>query len=356
MPRRCLLLLAVVVAVAPAAETTARADSSGVVQVQAIFTVNNVNRSGVSCPDQPDAKTYEIVGWLSVPASVLRADPVRRAVTLYLHGPDGDAFHFQAVPGYDFITEMAVLGHASVVVDRLGYGRSPKPNGFETCLGAQADMAAQIVAQLRSGEYSTVGGPGHIPFGRVAIGGHGPGVLIAQAAVSSFRNADALVNLAWSDNGFSPRASAATLPTFEKCAAGGEPKYSLDGPPGYAYFPPSDGDFTGLFFSPNTDPRVVEAVTSGRERDPCGDLDSLAAGVGADHAYVGTITVPVVLIFGAADAVFPPPSEDVQRAQYSGSDDVTKVLIDHTGHALYLEHNAGAVRGYLADWLSAHGL
>lgn len=126
------------------------------------------------------------------------------------------------------------------------------------------------------------------------------------------------------------------------------PKYAPDGPPGYALFPTSDDAFSRLFFSPNTDPAVVTTITAGRERDPCGDLQSLAAGIAADHSYLATITVPVLLIFGSRDAVFPPPSEDEQRAQYAGSRGVTSLLVDDTGHALYLERSAGTVRAYLA--------
>ena len=353
MIRRFALALAAVVLAAPVVQTAARADGPGVVQVRVSFRVENANRSRVPCA--ADGGTYVVAGWLAMPPSTLTADPGRRAVTLYLHGPDGDLLHFQAVPGYDFATEMAGLGHASVVVDRLGYGRSSTPNGFATCLGAQADMASQIVAQLRTGHYSTVGGPPPVSFGRVAIGGHGPGVLIAQAATYSFGGVDGLVNLAWSDEGFSADASVATTPTFERCATGGEPKYAPDGPPGYAFFPTSDDAFSRLFFSQNTDPAVVSTVTAGRERDPCGDLESLAAGIAADHMYLATITVPVVLIFASRDAVFPPPSEDAQRVQYTGSRNVTSILVDDTGHALYLERHAETVRAHLADWLTAHG-
>jgi pimeloyl-ACP methyl ester carboxylesterase len=349
------LVFAVAMAVVSVAPRPARADGPGVMQVRVSFTVQNVNRSRVACPVLPDGHTYVVAGWLVAPANVLAADPARRAVTLYLHGPDGDFLHFQAVPGYDFATEMARLGHASVVIDRLGYGLSPKPNGFATCAGAQADMAGQIVAQLRSGKYATAGGPPPFSFGRVAIGGHGPGVMIAQVEAYSFGGVDGLVNLAWSDEGFSPDATAATTPTFEDCAAGGQPKYAPDGPPGYAFFPVSDDAFARLFFSPNADPALAGAVTTGRERDPCGDLESIPAGIAADHANLGTVTVPVVLIFGALDAVFPPPSEELQRANYTGSRDVTSVLIENTGHALYLERNAGTVRAQLSQWLDGHG-
>jgi len=354
MLRRAGLILAAGVAASALAPVIAGADTARVVGMRVTFHVQNLNRSRVECPDRADGQSYDIAGWLATPASTPAAQPARRAVTLYLHGPDGNLFHFQAVPEYDFATEMAVLGHASLVLDRLGYGQSPTPAGFDTCLGGQADMAAQIVGELRSGHYSTIDGPPAVSFGRVAIGGHGPGVLVAQAATYSFGGVDGLVNLAWSDEGFSPDASAATAPTFQQCTAGGEPKYSPDGPPGYAFFPISDDAFARLVFSANADPSVVSAVTAGRERDPCGDLDSLAAGIAADHAYLGTVTVPVVLIFGASDAVFPPPSEDAQRLQYVGSHDVTKVLLDGTGHALYLERNAAGMRAQLADWLGAH--
>lgn len=350
---RRLLMVAVVFAGA-VAPTAARAEGLGVVPVPVRFTVQNVNRSRVACPDTPDGRTYALAGWLVAPASVLVADPGRRAVTLYLHGPDGDLFHFQGVSGYDFAAEMARLGHASVVIDRLGYGRSPKPNGFATCVAAQADMASQIVARLRSGEYAT-DGPPPVSFGHVVIGGHGPGAMIAQVEAYTFRDVEGLVNLAWSDQGFSPDATVATTPTFEKCAAGGEPKDAPDGPPGYALFPESDEEFGRLFFSPNTDPAVASVVTAGRERDPCGDLDSIPAAIAADHANLAGLGLPVVLIFGSLDAVFPPPSEQLQAADYGPSADVTAVLIENTGHALYLERNAPIVRGRLADWLGHHG-
>jgi pimeloyl-ACP methyl ester carboxylesterase len=346
-------MVSVVFALVAVAPTAAGAAGPGVVQVRVRFTVQNMNHSPVQCPDAPDGKTYVLAGWLVAPASVLVADPGRRAVTLYLHGPDGDVFHFQGVSGYDFATEMARLGHASVVIDRLGYGLSAKPNGFATCVGAQADMAAQIVTRLRSGEYAT-DGPPPASFGHVAIGGHGPGAMIAQVEAYTFRDVEGLVNLAWSDQGFSSDATVATTPTFEKCSAGGEPKYAPDGPPGYAFFPESDDAFARLFFSPNTDPAVASGVTTGRERDPCGDLDSIPAAIAADHANLREIRVPVVLIFGSLDAVFPPPSEQLQAADYTGSSDVT-VLVENTGHALYLERNAPTVRGRLSEWLAGHG-
>ena len=95
------------------------------VDVPVSFEVDNVNRTSVPC--QPDGKRYPLRGHLMAPRSVL--DAGSRAVTIYLHGIEiSDAyFRYRGVPGYDFQTEMAELGHASVVVDRLGHGESGLP-------------------------------------------------------------------------------------------------------------------------------------------------------------------------------------------------------------------------------------
>lgn len=138
MIRRFMLAVAAIVVAVPVVQTGAGADGPGVIQARVSFRVENANRSRVPC--MANGGTYTVAGWLAIPSSTLAADPGRRAVTLYLHGPDGDVFHFQAVPGYDFATEMAGLGHATVTIDRLGYGQSSTPNGLGTCLGSQADM------------------------------------------------------------------------------------------------------------------------------------------------------------------------------------------------------------------------
>ena len=66
----------------------------------------------------------------------------------------GESFwSFAAAPRYDYAAALARAGHASVVIDRLGYGASGHPDGNQTCLGAQADIAHQIVGKLRSGDY-----------------------------------------------------------------------------------------------------------------------------------------------------------------------------------------------------------
>ena len=124
------------------------------------FLVNNVNRSILPCPS--DGAAYEVKGHLIGPASEVGpgASGERRSTTLYLHGFGFGEFFwsFSAVPRYDYAAAMGRAGRTSVVIDRLGYGSSGHPQGNQTCLGAQADVAHQVVDKLRSGDYVAEGG------------------------------------------------------------------------------------------------------------------------------------------------------------------------------------------------------
>ncbi|MGH7857168.1 MAG: hypothetical protein ACREQY_07515, partial [Candidatus Binatia bacterium] len=116
--------------------------AAAITDIAVAFEVRNVNRSLVPCA--ADLQTYTIAGRLVAP------DAMPGSVALYLHGLGyGKWFWgFQAVPGFDFAADMAGRGHASVIIDRLGYDDSGHPNGYASCLGAQADVAHQIIDEM----------------------------------------------------------------------------------------------------------------------------------------------------------------------------------------------------------------
>ena len=89
------------------------------------FTVQNVNQTLLPC--STDGATYTIAGHLTGIAAELRSGKI----TLFLHGLGlGEFFwRIQNLPGYDFSANLARLGHASLTIDRLGYGKSGKPGG-----------------------------------------------------------------------------------------------------------------------------------------------------------------------------------------------------------------------------------
>src|SRR5438046_3929390 len=156
--RRGALLIALVVALAVQGGMTVTADASprDIVDVPVSFQVQNTNTSRDPCPS--DGKPYVVRGHLTGPrAAILGPGP--RAVTLYYEGFDSGewSWRFRVVPGYDYAAELAKLGETSVTIDQVGYGASGHPQGNDTSIGAQADIAHQIIGQLRGATYSADG-------------------------------------------------------------------------------------------------------------------------------------------------------------------------------------------------------
>jgi pimeloyl-ACP methyl ester carboxylesterase len=194
-----------------------------------------------------------------------------------------------------------------------------------------------------------------VAFSRVALAGHSAGGAIAQAEAYSFHDIDALAVLSYADQS-SQRAEEEFAKTATVCATGGQPAEDGDptSPSGYAYFGQTDADFQAAMFH-NADAAVVRAVTAVRNRDPCGDTLSIPAAVASDNQNLQTITVPVLLLSGKDDALFPPAAIDSQKSMYTGTKDLTEVLLDDTGHALTLERTADHTSSAIGAWLSQRG-
>jgi pimeloyl-ACP methyl ester carboxylesterase len=324
-----------------------------VVKLPVAFEVANTNRSALSCAS--DGAQYEVKGHLIGPAARLAPDVPRRprAVTLYLHdfAVGGFFWSFAGVPRYDYAAGMARAGHVSVVVDRLGYGSSGRPDGNDICLGAHADVAHQVVGKLRSGDYVTDGGP-PARFDRVALAGHGVGALIANLEAFSFKDIDALVAM-----GYTPQVTQQAFHHFYTnrtvCEAGGEP--SQPGGPGrYAFFGQAQADFRASGFH-SAPAAVIDVATTLRARDPCGDTASIVGALVRDLKSLSSVKAPVLVVCGREDAVTPDFACPYLERRYVGSSDVSLVFVPRAGHALPLERTAPTFRRRVAAWLQGHG-
>jgi pimeloyl-ACP methyl ester carboxylesterase len=324
--------------------------SGDIVDKRVHFSVVNSNNSEVPCSS--DGAAYTIAGRLVAPRSVLNHSP--RAITLYLHGLGYGKFfwHFTSVPGYNYARHQAHAGHASLIIDRLGYDRSDHPPGAATCIGAQADIAHQVVSALRSGGYSIESGRSR-KFADVALAGHSLGGLVAQVEAYSFTDVDALIIMSFADQGSSQTAITEFLKTGAVCASGGQPAEPGE-PSGYAFFGQTNADFQAAMFH-NASARVVDAATARRNRDPCGDTSSVIQSLIVDQAGLPEISAPVLIVCGDHDALFPPPACDQHKGKFTGSDDVTESLLDDTGHAVTLERTRRTLESTVGNWLNARG-
>jgi pimeloyl-ACP methyl ester carboxylesterase len=321
------------------------------------FSVQNVNRSKLACGT--DGATYQLKGHLVGPRSTIVRSSRRhgkhpRGVTLYLHGFGfGEWFwDFSAVPGYDYASLQAKRGHTSVVIDRLGYDSSGHPDGNRSCLGGQADIAHQVVQQLRKGSYAVAAGK-PVRFRRVALAGHSAGGEIADVEAYSFKDVDALIVMSFSYSNL-PRAQIALGPTRDKCLAGGEPA-EPGTPSGYAFFgQPTAVDYQAIMFADSTQP-VLQAASALRNPDPCGDTASIVPALLQQRPNVAKIRLPVLIVCGTRDALYSPLGCGQQRDRYTHSRSRTLELVKGAGHALTLGRSAGTFRKKIGRWLTRHG-
>lgn len=333
---------------APSRPAAATASTAGISSLPVSFEVRNVNRSKVAC--HADGRTYTVRGHLVGPSAALRNHSAH-AATLYLHGLGFGEFFwdFSAVAGYDYAADQARAGQVSVVVDRLGYGASSKVPGRAICVGSRADIAHQMVLDLRNGHY-TVGGASAPRFSTVVLAGHSYGAQIAQVEAYSFGGINGLVLIGYSDRVQSITAAFALYYATTTCQ-------TTAGAPGgtgirrafYTPFGSPSNAAMALFH--DTAPAVLKAALLKISIDPCGDDLSFAAAVKVDLANVGHIRVPVLIVEGGADAFFPPPAGADQASLLTGAKSVTVATVPGSGHAITLSRHhrvlETAVLGFL---------
>jgi hypothetical protein len=352
--RRCVATLMALVAALIAISISgvmpsAHAAGQSAVELPVSFQVVNSNTSQDPCVS--DGRPYTINGHITGPASALSGSPAP-PITMYLYGYEGGEWNWdlKGAPGYDYAVEMAKLGHVSLTLDELGYGASGHPqDGNLTCQGALADIAHQIIGELRSGGYSLAGGPG-IPFSTVALAGHDVGGQVAEIEAYSYHDINGLILATWADQGFTSWiVERSTVAADDWCTTN-----PLDTPPGgltsYVHFV-SDQEFRTLLFY-RADPHVVAATDALRNANPCGIMRSVPIAVQFDPAKTASVTVPLLDIYGADDTLIWSHDGEAQQQDNFGSEDKTTVFIPDAEHYPMLELTAPQFRAAIASWLT----
>ena len=317
---------------------------------QVSFRVTNSVTPGLPCPS--DGAEYEIKGTIAGPHSDLKTHKAE-TITLLLHGFSTGSFQWYLtdVPGYSHIREMAALGQTSLTIDRLGYDASGHPNGFLTCYGAAANMAHQIVQQLRTGTYEIEGG---VPFKfkHVILAGHDTGGYIAQIEAYTYKDIDGLVIMGWADQEYTDEVGQRFFPdSAAKCAQGGDPA-EPGGPGGYVQYPSLDNEEAMRVAFVDAPPEVRRAFFSKRNKNPCGDVISLLHGMAVINPLrLREIEVPVLLVFARDDFVWTDQAGPTQK-QHFATDDLTYVEYQEAGHFFMFDDVAKKFRDDLGNWLN----
>jgi len=331
------LLGALLVAPAPAPATAARPP---VVSRQVVFELENTNATSVLC--LPDDQTYEVRARLVGPRRAVegRSGPIRVNVLVHDLAAGSWFWRMPGHPAYDYARKLARAGETSLVLDRLGYGASPLADGDATCLGAQADMLHQVVQHLRSGRY-TFADPsvGTTPAAaHVVTHGHAVGAAIAQVEAGTFDDVDGLVLMSWTDRGATSLATRTAARQSSACAGAAD----------YAPLAETGAAYRALMFA-SAESAVQRAAARLRADDPCGDVTSLSPMLLASTLAAGRVEAPVLLLYGAEDALHRASAREDQASSYSTT--VTTRTFAGAGSALPLERSAPQVRRTVLRWL-----
>jgi pimeloyl-ACP methyl ester carboxylesterase len=300
---------------APAAESpgTSRGPARGVglIKQRVEFTVTNPAENGAS---------HQIVGY--------RYDTYCNSPTavLLLHGLSytKEAWDF---PGYSYAQKLAEAGYAVIAVDRLGYGESKLTNGYNVTHEAYADMAHQIVDQLR--------GQG---FAHVVLGGHSAGAGTTELEAGVYGGVDAIMALGWHHRPSNQLGQDFFTGDYQRAAEDS-----------YEYFLGTPEHRAEMFYTPTADPAVVEADTKAAVPTPSGEIFSI--GKQPSRLVVGNIKVPVFLQFGDGDRLFEVQYAQMHAEEFRSSPSVTVDIVKDAGHTFMLTSNGLLGADRMVEWL-----
>ncbi|WP_232676550.1 alpha/beta hydrolase [Nocardioides sp. R-C-SC26] len=290
------------------------------------------------CP--ADRRSHRVVARLVGPRQVVRGRAGTSTANVLVHDAGTGAWfwNLRSAPSLDYATQLARRGQTSVVLDRLGYGRSALRDGKRTCLDAQAHMLGQVVQHLRAGKFTYADGRGGSTqhFTKVVLQGHGTGALLSQLAAARYPAIAGVVLM-------SPPSTSPTSAALGLLGQQGRACLTAS----FAPFGASATDFKNILFA--SAPRAVQNTAAAlRNSTPCGDVSSTAGALLASVLPTGTIPrdVPVLRLVGARDALF--PRGDVHTGTSART---TTRVFARSGNALPLERDAAAVRGAVLRFL-----
>ena len=326
---------------APAAPA-ARPDATQQVATRSVtFDLVNSNDTSVACV--PDNRAHQVRGRLVGPRRDVRGYGPAPRINVLVHDAGTGAWFWnqRRTPAYDYATQLAKRGETSLVLDRLGYGRSPLADGDDTCLGAQAFMLHQVVQHLYAGKFEARG-RGSVPqAGSVVVHGHGTGGAIAQIEAATYDDTAGLVLMSWSGRNASRTAIDEARRQGAVCAAGRS----------YASYGASAAAFRRLLFA-SAPAKVQRLAAQRRNATPCGDVESLLSATAVASSSADRVEVPVLLMYGSQDRRMRAGTARSNARSFGGSESVSLAVLRGAGSALPLERSAKRTRGTVLRWLN----
>lgn len=299
----------------------------------------------VTLTGSPTSTRYRLAGWLCLPrrhtSTVQLLVPGLTYTHRYWTGPGN---------GADYVTTALAAGDAVYLIDRIGTGASDRPPADQVTTTTEAAVTHQAVHALRDGMIGR--------FPHVVGIGHSFGSVIWMAEAANNHDVDALV-LTGLLHDINPEALS--LFTHDLHPAADEPKFGrLALPAGYLTTRP--GSRAGYFLDPST--AVSGAAVWDEKTKTTATTGELTFTPDDELRYSRAITAPVLLVVGAADALFcgpgqpcQQPADICQRERYAYATEVnlSAATVADTGHSINLHRSAPRAFNLIQRWLDRGG-
>ena len=230
-------------------------------------------------------------------------------------------------PGYSVAQKLAEAGYATFAIDRLGYGESKLDNGYHVTHEGYADMAHQMVEQLRAQG-----------FQHVVLAGHSAGAGTTELAAALYGGVDAIMPMGWHHRPSNQLGQDFFTGDYLRAAQDD-----------YVYFLGTPQHRAEMFYPTSADPAVVAADTKAAVPTPSGEIFSI--GKQPSRLLVGMIKVPVFLQFGDSDRLFEVQYAKMHAEEFRSSPSVTTDIVPDAGHTFMLTKNGVAGTDRMVAWL-----
>lgn len=267
-----------------------------------------------------------------------------------------DQTYWDFAQDYSYVDVAAANGYASFLYDRLGVGKSDKPDPVSVIQGPlEVEIAHTLANSLRDGHFSDA------KFSKVVGVGHSFGSIITQAVTQLYPDVlDAAIL-----TGFSSDLS--NQPTFILAlnlalANENQPKRFGSLNNGFLVSSTSISNQIGFFKAPGFDPAILQKAEATKGTVTFGELNSLS-GVGGS---AGGFTKPVAVVDGVNDQPFctgnctypTNVAQAVKPMYYPNLADSNfgTYLAPLAGHGLNFHYSAAGAYDYIQKFLADRGL
>ena len=247
-------------------------------------------------------------------------------VVLLQHGLSYTSEAWDFSPELSYARRLAAAGYAVVAIDRLGYGQSVLENGRNVSTLAYADMAHQIVTELRQ------------RYDHVVVAGHSAGAEASELAAGLYGDVEALVAM-----GYHQFPSVQIVSDF---FANDYPRAALDD---YEYFLGTPEHRAEMFYTSHADPAVVARDNEMAQLTPSGEVVTI--GPQPSREVAPLVKVPVLLQLADSDRLFELSYADAAAALFVQSPSVTVDVVPDAGHTYMLHPTGPAAADRIVSWL-----